>query len=411
MSGSPDATVDLVTWRLRTNGRGADTDTTSNWPDCSNVGNTTELTLEQQFKQCNFINLDGKLNPAARDIHNIEDFDEMANAVFLNSLAWGITRSGVYSQRVRKYIQTWFLNEDTYMNPNLKYAQLQGGPEGQHGTHTGILDLKSMAKVASGIILLRDGGSNEWDQQTDAHFQDWCRNYTEWLTTEQQALDEKASPNNHGTYYYAQLGSLYVIANDKEKAGATADEYFSTIYQGQITQDGDQPLEHDRTRPYHYLTYNLAGAIAVGRIAEYAGKPQWDKKASSGAGIQEACNYVMNFPPKEEAASELWPYVAAVGSIYGDSDNKYSQWLQKSSDGSYFTDASYYWNQPLADGRIRPERDAVTYAVESGVRTLSVGEQPTAAPVSHNGNNKSGATSVRASLGAVVGAAVLAALI
>lgn len=330
----------------------------------------------------------------------------MANAVFLNSLAWGITRSGVYSQRVRKYIQTWFLNEETFMNPNLKYAQLQGGPEGQHGTHTGILDLKSMAKIASGVILLRDGSSNEWDKDTDTHFQDWVRNYTSWLTTDEIALEEKGSPNNHGTYYYAQLGSLYVIANDKQKAGETANEYFSSIYQQQIMQDGDQPLEHDRTRPYHYLTYNLAGAIAVGRIAEYAGQPQWDTKAASGAGIQEACNYVMNFPPKEEAASELWPYVAAVGAIYGDADNKYSQWLQKSSDGSYFTDASYYWNQPLADGRIRPERDAVTYAIDGGIRTLSVGEQPSAAPVSH----PSGASAARAPAAVVLAAVALVAL-
>lgn len=382
-----------------------------NWPDCSKVGNTSELTLDQVFKQCEFINKDGQLNPAARDIHNIEDFDSMANAVFLNSLAWGVTRSGVYSARVVKYIKNWFLNEDTYMNPNLEYAQMQGGPDGQHGTHTGILDLKAMAKIASGVALLRDGQAPEWDSGTDDHFKDWVRNYTQWITTSEIALGEKAAANNHGTYYFAQLASLYVISGDKDKAVATADEYFTTTYQGQITQDGDQPLEHDRTRPYHYLTYNLAGAIAVGRISEYAGKAQWSQKTRSGAGIPQACNYVMNFPPGQDMASELWPYVAAVAAIYGDDGNKYSQWLQKQSDGSYFSDASYYWNQPLADGRIRPERDAVTYAIESGIRTLSIGETPSAVPVAGGGGGKSGArSSASVSLFGVLAAGVLCGL-
>ncbi len=37
------------------------------------------------------------------------------------------------------FIQTWFLDSDTAMNPNLNYAQMQRGPDGQIGTHTGVL--------------------------------------------------------------------------------------------------------------------------------------------------------------------------------------------------------------------------------------------------------------------------------
>lgn len=37
------------------------------------------------------------------------------------------------------FIKVWFLDEETQMNPNLKYAQLARGPDGQIGQHTGTL--------------------------------------------------------------------------------------------------------------------------------------------------------------------------------------------------------------------------------------------------------------------------------
>lgn len=40
-----------------------------------------------------------------------------------------------------KYIKTWFLDEDTRMNPNLNYAQMIRGPKGQIGRHTGVLSV------------------------------------------------------------------------------------------------------------------------------------------------------------------------------------------------------------------------------------------------------------------------------
>lgn len=82
---------------------------------------------------------DGQFNPDARLVNNVGDFDDMANAVLYNTIASAINSSGPYSDRAIQYIQTWFLDSSTSMNPNLDYAQMKRGPDGQKGTHFGIL--------------------------------------------------------------------------------------------------------------------------------------------------------------------------------------------------------------------------------------------------------------------------------
>lgn len=125
------------------------------WPNCTGVGNTTELTPEQsklsnQYRTneanillvwvtCPYYNRDGIFNPDRTLVNDTITVNKMADAVLYNSLAWAITRLPRYEKRVVHYIDTWFLNPDTYMYPNLDYGQMQRGPTGQTGTRTGVL--------------------------------------------------------------------------------------------------------------------------------------------------------------------------------------------------------------------------------------------------------------------------------
>jgi len=76
------------------------------------------------------------------------------------------------------------------MNPNLNYAQMARGPEGQVGQHTGVLDLKSLVKIASGLLILRDGKSEYWTTELNDGFVAWARKYIDWLETAEIALEE-----------------------------------------------------------------------------------------------------------------------------------------------------------------------------------------------------------------------------
>ncbi|QRW06180.1 alginate lyase [Ceratobasidium sp. AG-Ba] len=322
------------------------------WPDCSSVGNTTALTDQQIYTMCPYVRRDGEFNPDARMVNDTGAFQALSDSIFYNALAWSYTKDSKYSSNIANQIYTWFLNPDTLMTPNLVYAQLLRGPGEQQGSHTGILDLKGMAKITSGILTLR-------------------KEYLQWLTTNSMSLEEKAAPNNHGSYWFTQAASLQLLVGDTAAAKATIEEFFTGIYQNQIAANGDQPLETDRTRPYHYRAYNLMAMVVNAKIGSYVGiTDAWNRTSKSGAGIQQACDYAMTMPAtgEEDYTLELFPPLAAVASVYGDPDGKYAKWLASKAP-DYPSNAWYMLSPGLSDSGLTmptPSASAGTPGSTSG---------------------------------------------
>lgn len=269
-------------------------------------------------------------------------------------MAWGLQSdrgSTVYSRSAVNFINTWFLNPDTKMNPNLDYAQIIRGPHQWQGSQYGLIDLKCFPKIASAILILREGKAPDWTPDIDTGMASWAKQYINWLQTSAQGINESRSKNNHGTFYENQLAALKLISGDVTGANQNARAYFSNQYLNQISADGKQPLELARTRPYHYSAFNIAGMITNGRIAAYTGNSSvWDLPSLSGATIKTAVDYAitMNASATNEtsAIDELTPYIAAVASIYGDPNGKYKSQLDTMQSG-WQSEAWVVWNQPL----------------------------------------------------------------
>lgn len=87
------------------------------------------------------------------------------------------------------------------------------------------------------------------------------------------------------------------------------------------------------------------------KIASYLGVNYWNTTTSSGGGIKAALDYAMGFKVDHDGdgpTEELFPDVAAVASIYGDPNNKYSDFL-KNGDPNYPRAPYFLFNQPLSD--------------------------------------------------------------
>ena len=50
-----------------------------------------------------------------------------------------------------------------------------------------------MAKVASAVLILRQGNADNWNSTIDGRLQEWAGKYIDWLTTDSIALEEKAA--------------------------------------------------------------------------------------------------------------------------------------------------------------------------------------------------------------------------
>ncbi|KNZ71669.1 hypothetical protein J132_07578 [Termitomyces sp. J132] len=314
------------------------------WPDCSKAGNTTELTPEQIWKTCTYVSRDGKFNPDGRLINDVGNFQSLSDMVLYNSIASALTGSGSssYSTLAVEYIKTWFLDDETKMNPNLNYAQMQRGPTGQTGSHTGILDLKGMAKIVTGIEIFRKMNCTDWTGDLDSRMNDWTNEYIQWLESAAISLEEEAAPNNHGTFWYNQVAALKILVGDIPGALNVTNAYFAKQYMSQITANGEQ------------ATARSPAMITNARLSAYAGDPSvWNKTTNEGSTIRTALEFAMtlNAANSNETSytAELYPSVAAVGAIYGDPEGRYADFLAE-REPTYAEEAWFLWNQPLRGG-------------------------------------------------------------
>ena len=109
--------------------------------------------------------------------------NDMSQAVFFNAMSYAVTGTRSYSQKVVSFLETFFLEEDTAMSPNVNFGQIVRGigPEHRVGTFTGVLDMRGMIKVANAILAIKAAKSPDWDTQRDAEMKLWLRQYIRWL--------------------------------------------------------------------------------------------------------------------------------------------------------------------------------------------------------------------------------------
>jgi hypothetical protein len=88
--------------------------------------------------------------------------------------------------------------------------------------------------------------------------------------------------------------------------------------------------------------------ITNARIGKYCGYSAWNVKTTNGSTIQTALDFTLTTSPNDELASELYPNIAAVGSVYGDPDGKYAAYL-KAKDNQYVMQAYFLWDQSFSD--------------------------------------------------------------
>lgn len=225
-----------------------------------------------------YVRDDGRINPASKTdetdsvrlVHFSDDVRALALAAFYSGEA-------KYAEKASTLLQTWFLNKATRMNPNLDYAQAIPGVV--NGRGIGIIDTRVLIDVADSIVLLHN--AKAVSERDFKRYQAWYSDYTRWLRTSKNGLDEANWYNNHGAWYDAQVTAFSLFSGDKKQADQQVEVFKHRHLIAQIDSKGALSAELERTRSFHYSNFALAAYARMGRYGEHTGNDVWNFQLDS----------------------------------------------------------------------------------------------------------------------------------
>ena len=258
------------------------------WPDDTKPG------------QIPYIYRDGEANPESYSIPDRGNLAKMITRVKILSAAYYFTDDTKYSAKATEFLRVWFLNNDTFMNPNLQYSEVITGKN--NGTRSGIIAANNFPTVLDSISLIQN--SPNWTSKDQKGIEQWFNKYLDWLLNSKFGKKESKQPNNHGTWYDVQASSISLFLNKTEITKNILDNNAEKLIIEKIQPNGSQPFEMYRHTSLDYHIFNLLGFFNLAKIGENIGIDLWNYKSPEGSRLQMALDYLLPYSLGKEA----WPH-------------------------------------------------------------------------------------------------------
>ncbi len=237
-----------------------------------------------------YIQRDGMTNP-----DNFTDHRKylMSLSVQVPALtaAWKLTKDKRFSQHAARHLRAWFLDEQTRMNPRLKFSQAIKGRFTGRGI--GVIDTIHLVEVARAIEVLEPSGA--LSKADLGGIKKWFADYLQWMTTHQYGIDEREAKNNHGTCWVMQVAMFARLTGNQELQQYCRERFKTVLVPNQIEKDGSLPLEMRRTKPYGYSLFNLDAMTAICQILSTPQDNLWTFETADGRGVRKAVAFMAPF--------------------------------------------------------------------------------------------------------------------
>lgn len=256
-----------------------------------------------------YVRRDGEYNEAtlgdATDKQRLIDFIDTVNVL---SWSYHLTGDERYAQRAVAQLRHWFIAPETRMAPNLRYAQaIPGRVEGRG---IGIIESRLLIGLSESIRHLKP--SPALTDETFGQLKQWYGDYLDWMLTSENGRKEHAKRNNHGTWYDAQVVAFARFVDRPALAKRRLHEVLGRL-ETQFEPDGRQPLELERTRPWHYANFNLAAWSVLLREASALGLT-WPEDEADRARLAAAYRWIADHAanPDDWSYQELHGFDPAI---------------------------------------------------------------------------------------------------
>eukprot|EP01134_Creolimax_fragrantissima_P005919 CFRG5919T1 len=226
-----------------------------------------------------FIRRDGKRVPGTELYDAFSNrYDRSRIASFFGNttclaLAWFFTDDIKYAVKAADNIRVWFINPETRMNPNVRYAQIQRGSKDDIGASFGVIETRDLFYLLDVVRLVFRSGQllkNEVDS-----IKDWLHEFATYLKESSQGKLEYSAVNNHGTFFDVQMAAIAGFLDDELQFLRHTVLARSRMHT-HFAPDGSLPHEMERPTQLHYMMFGLMGWLTLGVISENGGVPLWD---------------------------------------------------------------------------------------------------------------------------------------
>lgn len=216
------------------------------------------------------------------------------------SLAAFITGERRYAEHAVRWLERWFIDPETRMNPHLTYAQVRWGHNRNHGAASGIIEMKDLYYALDAVRLLHRIGALSSDQLE--RLRAWFREYLDWLLASEQGTREAQAENNRGTYYDLQVAAIAAFLGDMDTLFATLARAEGRLAV-QISETGIQYHELARTQTQHYTCFNLQGWLNLDALATRYGLSFSRAGSAHARRLREALVWL-----QRQRQNDVWPY-------------------------------------------------------------------------------------------------------
>ena len=253
---------------------------------------------------------DGVVNPASSgydtDRVRFEDFEkELEQLIF----AYYFSDDPKYAFKAMEYMDIWFVDEATKMNPSANYGSAR--PGSNDGDRVGVLNFTKVQSVITALQLFENKGI--LSEKTKVGVNQWIEEWSVWLQTSELGIAERAAGNNHGTWCDYQLMGLFLYEGDLQKAKDLATEFKTKRIASQIDTEGKQPEELARTKTVNYSAMNLWAMTWFAYMANQVDVDLWNFSTSDGRSIKKAYSFLKPYVLDPE--SWTWPNISNGGPV------------------------------------------------------------------------------------------------
>lgn len=250
----------------------------------------------------------GQANPSTKtDQVDRTRLDRTIRNIRSLALAYYFSGNEAYAKKGVELVDTWFINDKTFMNPHLEYAQLVPGKKGSRSA--GIIDGRGIGiYVMDAVKILKQ--TKYWDEDKELFFNEWVSEYLDWLVKSRLGEQASEKKSNHGTWYLLHVAGVAWYINDIDTVKSMSVLAEKLIDQ-QIDSTGLFVHEVDRSDSFFYSAFNMEGLSRLSMITSKVGSNLWRYKNDKNIGIIDALNYLAKY----SKGDVKWPHSKSLSQL------------------------------------------------------------------------------------------------